>query len=70
MRICTSLLYLIILAQPVSAQDYLITFAGAGASSTVDSVKVENLSQCTSLSLSGADTLLLGTEVGIGMMLH
>ena len=41
------------------AQDYQINFTGTGATSTVDSVKVENLSQCTSLSLGGADTLHL-----------
>ena len=50
---------------PVFAQDYLITFTGSGASTTVDSVKVENLSQCTSLSMAGSDTLLLQTVVGM-----
>ena len=42
-----------------NAQDYEITFAATGASSTVDSVFVENLTQGTSIKLSGNDTLLL-----------
>ena len=46
------------------SQDYLITFKGTGASTTVDSVKVENLSQCTSLMLAGTDTLNLSSSVG------
>ncbi len=49
-----------------NAQDYEITFAGAGASSTVDSVLVENLTQGTSIKLSGTDTLLL-TKVTTGI---
>ncbi len=49
----------------MQAQSYLITFAGTGASTTVDSVKVENLSQCTSLALTGTDTLLLSSTTGI-----
>ncbi|MEI6683504.1 MAG: FISUMP domain-containing protein [Bacteroidota bacterium] len=47
------------------AQNYQVTFAGAGASSTVDSVKVENLSQCTSLNMTGTDTLVLSGTVGL-----
>jgi uncharacterized protein (TIGR02145 family) len=47
------------------AQDYLINFTGTGASSTVDSVKVQNLSQCTSLTLSGSDTLNLNATTGV-----
>jgi uncharacterized protein (TIGR02145 family) len=46
-------------------QNYLITFAGTGAATTVDSVKVENLSQCTSLVLGGTDTLVLNPATGI-----
>ncbi|MFA5032986.1 MAG: FISUMP domain-containing protein [bacterium] len=41
------------------AQNYQITFAGTGSSTTVDSVKVENLTQCTDTTLSGSDTLQL-----------
>ncbi len=47
------------------AQNYLISFVGTGTSSTVDSVKVENITQCTSMEFAGADTLLLGTTAGL-----
>jgi uncharacterized protein (TIGR02145 family) len=59
------LILLILSALRINAQHYYITFTGSGAASTVDSVKVENLSQCTGVSLSGSDTLLLFWEVGI-----
>ena len=49
----------------VNAQDYQISFAGTGASITVDSVKVENLTSCTSLNISGNDILHLTIAVGI-----
>ena len=45
------------------AQDYLITFAGEGASNTVGSVKIENLNQGTSSMLNGADILHLKAVV-------
>ncbi|MEI7663804.1 MAG: FISUMP domain-containing protein [Bacteroidota bacterium] len=47
------------------AQNYQVTFAGTGAAITVDSVRVENLSQCTSLVLTGKDTLVLSGTVGM-----
>ena len=48
-----------------NAQNYLITFAGTGASAIVNSVKVENLTANTSLTLSGSDILRLTGTVGI-----
>jgi uncharacterized protein (TIGR02145 family) len=47
------------------AQDYLISFAGSGASTTVDSVQVQNLTQGTGLTLNGTDFLYLMGVVGI-----
>ncbi len=47
------------------AQNYMIGFAGTGESTNVDSVKVENLSQCTSASLAGTDMLHLSGTVGV-----
>lgn len=41
------------------AQNLLISFSGAGASTTVDSVLVENLTGDTSLTIYGGQTLLL-----------
>ena len=62
----TALSILMILAvASLHAQDYLVSFAGTGASTNVDSVKVENLSQCTLLSLAGTDILNLTATVGI-----
>jgi uncharacterized protein (TIGR02145 family) len=56
---------LMIAAFEMDAQNYLIRFAGTGGSTSVDSVKVENLSQCAGLVISGTDTLNLTTTVGI-----
>ena len=50
------------------SQDYLITFAGAGASTTVDSVKIENLMQGTKLKMKGSDILRLTVVTGIEAM--
>jgi len=49
----------------LQAQDYLISFAGTGGSTTVDSVQVKNLTQNTRLTLNGTDVLHLMVEVGI-----
>ena len=49
----------------INAQNYLIGFAGSGASTKVDSVKIENLSQCNSLTMSGSDVLNLTSETNI-----
>jgi uncharacterized protein (TIGR02145 family) len=49
----------------VVAQNYQINFAGTGAGTTVDSVKVENLTQCTSLTIAGTDTLILSATAGM-----
>ncbi len=54
----------------IKAQDYLIAFAGTGASDTVDYVQVKNLTQNTSLMLNGADILHLMGVVGIDQATH
>ena len=58
----STLLFLLIIATTtIQAQDYMISFAGSGASATVDSIRVENLSQGTSLTVySGNQLQLLG----------
>jgi len=48
-----------------NAQNYLITFAGTGSSTTVNSVKVENMTTGMSLVLNGDDILHLTGTVGI-----
>ncbi|MDD3877368.1 MAG: FISUMP domain-containing protein [Bacteroidales bacterium] len=49
----------------LQAQNYQIDFTGTGASTNVDFVKVENLTQCTNLELNGTDILHLVAETGI-----
>jgi len=43
----------------IAAQDYLVSFAGSGSSTTVSTVIVENLTQGTYLTLNGTDKLHL-----------
>ena len=65
MKVLTSAFFIMVLAIQLQAQDYQVTFAGTGAAITVDSVKVENLTQCTSLAITGTDTLVLSSTAGI-----
>jgi hypothetical protein len=51
-----------------SAQDYLVTFAGTGAATLVDSVEVENLSTGATITLNGGDILHLTSVVGISQL--
>jgi len=48
----------------LNAQSYLISFSGTGASATVNSVKVENMTKGTSVTLSGSDVLRLTSTTG------
>jgi uncharacterized protein (TIGR02145 family) len=48
-----------------NAQTYLISFTGTGASTTITSVKVENLTRGTSINVPGGDILRLSTATGI-----
>lgn len=49
-----------------NAQDYQISFAGTGASTTLETVKVENLTQGKSITISGSDVLrLMATVTGL-----
>lgn len=61
-----SLFFLFIVPFMMKAQDlsWIISFTGINASSSVDSVTVENLTQQTSLSLGGNDLLILDVTVG------
>jgi len=68
MKKVTLLLLMIFVIAKTNAQSYQISFAGTGASTTIDSVQVENLTQGTSLTLSGTDTLHLTGNVGVNEM--
>ncbi|MBK9358858.1 MAG: T9SS type A sorting domain-containing protein [Bacteroidales bacterium] len=57
--------FLLIISEIICAQDYQISFTGSGLSTTVDSVEVLNLTQSTSVTLSGSDILHLVVNVGL-----
>jgi uncharacterized protein (TIGR02145 family) len=65
LKLYSFLTLLFISISSVQAQDYLISFAGSGASSTVVTVNVENLTRGTSLSMNGSDVLHLNVTTGI-----
>ena len=58
----TLLLFLLV---SIQAQDFQLTFAGSGSSTTVDDVFVENLTQGTSITVNGTDILQLSKTVGV-----
>ncbi len=61
------LLFLIAIfcALEAPAQNYLISFTGTGAATTVSTVKVENLTEGTSLTINGSDILRLTGPTGV-----
>ena len=56
---CVFLILPVVSIINLQAQDYLISFAGSGGSTTVATVKVENITQGTSLTMNGSDVLHL-----------
>ncbi len=67
MKKSTIIIFFVLAMLQTQAQDYLISFAGSGVSTTVDSVQVRNLTQNTSLTLNGTDVLHLMGIVGIDL---
>ena len=59
MRKCFILIILLTVLSSIYAQNYQIKFSGTGESNNVSQVKIENLTQQTSLTISGTDILLL-----------
>jgi len=49
----TIIFLMIFVIVKLQAQTYQISFAGSGASTTIDSVKVQDLTQCTGILLNG-----------------
>ena len=65
-KLYTIIILLCIYIANLQSQDYLISFAGSGASSTVAPVKVENLIKGTFLTMSGSNVLhLMGNILGV-----
>ncbi|MGC8864327.1 MAG: FISUMP domain-containing protein [Bacteroidales bacterium] len=58
-------LFLIFNTLSIHAQYYLVNFKGVGAATTIDSIRVLNLAQNTSVKLAETDTLLLAGVVGL-----
>lgn len=56
---CIALIVVVSSMFKCNAQDYFVTFSGAGAGLTVDSIWIENLSQNTKLTINGTDVLHL-----------
>ncbi len=66
MKKSTTIVILLVLAiLKTQAQDYLISFAGAGETTEVSTVKVDNLTSGATLTLNGTDILHLSATVGI-----
>lgn len=65
MKTCTFLALFILSATVLHAQDYQISFTASGASTSVESVYVENLTQGTTRTLGGDDVLHLVGGLGI-----
>ncbi|MFZ4414196.1 MAG: T9SS type A sorting domain-containing protein [Bacteroidales bacterium] len=63
------IILLLLLALQSNAQNYMISFAATGTTTILDSVKVENLTQGTSLTLLGTDILHLG-NVGVNDIIN
>jgi hypothetical protein len=67
MKKSTMIIFLTLGLLQTQAQDYLISFAGTGATSSVGSVKVDNLTKMTTVPLNGTDVLHLKASLGIEM---
>jgi uncharacterized protein (TIGR02145 family) len=59
------LLIVVSYALEANAQNYLISFTGTGLSTSVSTVKVENLTKGASLIISGSDVLRLTAATGV-----
>ena len=62
------LIILILLIIKSEAQNYQISFNGSGATTTVSSVQVQNLTKGTSLTLNGTDILHLTGTAGVDQL--
>jgi hypothetical protein len=66
MKNSTIIIFLVLVILKTQAQDYLISFAGAGDTTEVGTVKVDNLTSGATVTLNGGDILHLFGSVGIG----
>ncbi len=64
-KINLALIIVLAAASPICAQNYQLNFSGTGLSTTVDSVKIENLTQCKVMDINGSDILNLVSSIGV-----
>jgi hypothetical protein len=70
MKKITMLALVLFAVAKAHAQDYLLSFSGKGASTTFDSIKIENITQNTSITVPGGYQLrLLGTVTAANTIL-
>jgi uncharacterized protein (TIGR02145 family) len=62
------IIFMVLVLLRTEAQDYLISFAGAGDTSVVSNVKVDNLTTGATVTLNEGDILHLTSTVGIGTL--
>ncbi len=65
MKKSTFIIFLALAVLKIQAQDYLISFAGTGATTEIDTIKVDNLTSGATVILNGGDILHLIPPVGI-----
>lgn len=65
MKKTTTLICIMLAILEIQAQDYLITFAGAGDTSVVSTIIVNNLTSGATVTLNGGDILHLSSTLGI-----
>jgi uncharacterized protein (TIGR02145 family) len=65
MKKFTIIIFYVLVLMKTQAQDYLISFAGAGATTSVGTVKVDNLTSGATVTLNGGDILHLKDALGI-----
>lgn len=60
-----TIVFILISAPYLNAQNYQIDFTSSGAATTIDNVLVENITQCNTISINGDDILHFVETVGI-----
>ncbi|MEI7982674.1 MAG: FISUMP domain-containing protein, partial [Bacteroidota bacterium] len=66
-KVTLFVIFAVLSLMKTEAQDYLISFTATGAVTFIDSVTVDNLTDRTSVTLGGGDTLHLTLGVGINL---
>jgi uncharacterized protein (TIGR02145 family) len=68
MKKYTFMIFLALIILKIQSQSYLISFEGTGATTEIDTIKVDNLTSEATVTLNGGDILHLTSTVGIASM--